>query len=49
MKVTKYHITDKKAIDNIKKIIAQKDYIQSKVREGKFSEVKSQIKFAKSL
>ena len=49
MKVTKYHITDKKAIDNLKKIVAQKAYIQSKIREGKFSEIKSEIKFVKSL
>ena len=49
MKVAKYHITVKKAIDNIKKISAQKDYIQSKVREGKFSEVTSRIKFTKPL
>ncbi len=42
-------LTSPRVIARIKKILADKDFISKKVREGKISEIKSEIRLSDSL
>ena len=43
------NITNPEIINRIKKVVADKKHIHQKIKEGKVSEIKSDIKFAHPL
>lgn len=43
------HITKAEFVERVKKVVSDKKLIHQKIREGKFSELKSDIKFAHPL